>query len=555
MAGRMSSAPRAILVSLWGVAALLALVAAVSVAQRSEAIVDAASGAVHVGGEPTPTPTPTETNYGVDVSWPMQHGGNVANGQSERYNRYMSGCYEQGSNFEKRADGLYQKKENPDEKGDNADYVRVCNNAENDRLQMNLNQPREMQNYTHAGYAKVHTPRKAMELLQSFFEKNERYVWPEFWNEGNTYVNHWEVPTGLLDIGRESLPHPFAREERETIIRSIQDVLESWTGQRLVLTSAYGIRVYQEGAILAPHVDRLPLVSSAIINVFQKNVAEPWVLEVIGHDGKAHNLTAEPGEMILYESASVIHGRPYPLRGEGAKYGSVFVHFEPLYHTLRHAHGATGGDHYAAEAAKTKASKNAFEKALGEQLKKPPLGDVAREDGPDAATDESSTAGGSSSNHHPKPGVFRKHPGYVWPEYKGLYDQKFHYEYEDRVTPKSPKAVFGDLTIHQAASLGELAVLKELAKAQGRHKLFKADSNGWKPLHEAARSGHADVIEYLLEEGANVNERTNFDKGGNAMYWAKKKPVKNAKAIAVLELHGGVTVAPFEKKKQDAQSS
>jgi hypothetical protein len=29
----------------------------------------------------------------------------------------------------------------------------------------------------------------------------------------------------------------------------------------------YGIRVYQEGAIMMPHVDRLPLVVSAVISV------------------------------------------------------------------------------------------------------------------------------------------------------------------------------------------------------------------------------------------------------------------------------------------------
>ncbi len=53
--------------------------------------------------------------------------------------------------------------------------------------------------------------------------------------------------------------------------------------------------------------DRLPLVSSAIINVAQ-DVDEPWPLEVIGHDGKAYNITMEPGDLVLYESHSVIHG-------------------------------------------------------------------------------------------------------------------------------------------------------------------------------------------------------------------------------------------------------
>ena len=54
----------------------------------------------------------------------------------------------------------------------------------------------------------------------------------------------------------------------------------------------YGIRVYRRGSILAPHVDRLPLVISAIVNVAQgNNGEEPWPLEVIGHDGIAVNIT------------------------------------------------------------------------------------------------------------------------------------------------------------------------------------------------------------------------------------------------------------------------
>ena len=54
-----------------------------------------------------------------------------------------------------------------------------------------------------------------------------------------------------------------------------RDTIQAWTGQRLAECSLYGIRVYKEGHMLAPHVDRLPLVSSAIINVDQ-DVDEPW---------------------------------------------------------------------------------------------------------------------------------------------------------------------------------------------------------------------------------------------------------------------------------------
>jgi hypothetical protein len=40
------------------------------------------------------------------------------------------------------------------------------------------------------------------------------------------------------------------------------------------------------------------------------------------------------GDMVLYESHSVIHGRPFPLKGRF--YANIFIHFEPTGHSLRH---------------------------------------------------------------------------------------------------------------------------------------------------------------------------------------------------------------------------
>jgi len=42
----------------------------------------------------------------------------------------------------------------------------------------------------------------------------------------------------------------------------------------------------------------------------------------------------EPGDLVLYESHSVIHGRPFPF--EGDHYANIFVHFEPTGHSARH---------------------------------------------------------------------------------------------------------------------------------------------------------------------------------------------------------------------------
>jgi len=47
-----------------------------------------------------------------------------------------------------------------------------------------------------------------------------------------------------------------------------------------------------------------------------------------GHDGTGTNVTMEPGDMVLYESHSVIHGRPFPMRGN--YFANCFIHFEPI---------------------------------------------------------------------------------------------------------------------------------------------------------------------------------------------------------------------------------
>jgi len=283
-----------------------------------------AQGNVYVSENPqteqfTSTTVSTPTTYGVDASWPMQrrprrgveppHDNPLSfEARQQAYMDYLSGCY-----------GPLDK------------FKDACREWEADRLSMNLRQPAISQNYTHAGYAKVETPPLVRKLVQKAWEKHEYQteMLEEQWERSNTYLNHWKSPTFMADI--EDLLSP---SEQSQLINAVQSVLEAWTQQSLILTSLYGIRIYRRGAILAPHVDRLPLVTSAIIPIDQQ-VDEEWPLEVIGRDGMARNLTSHTGDMILYESHSTIHGRPFPLQGE--YYANLFLHFEPIGHSMRHA--------------------------------------------------------------------------------------------------------------------------------------------------------------------------------------------------------------------------
>jgi hypothetical protein len=210
----------------------------------------------------------------------------------------------------------------------------VCEIDEMNRLQMNAQQPSAMRNFTKQGFVKLRAPDEVMTLLQDYFNKHQQDATEE-WEFLTPYHNSWISPPTILRL-EHAMRHGYGggttgNDETMSlpnmIARYVQNAIQTWTGQRQRMTSVYGIRLYHNQSILTPHVDRLPLVSSCIINVAQ-DVEEDWPLEVYDHDGVAHNVTMQPGDMVLYESHSVIHGRPFPLNGK--YFANVFVHFEPM---------------------------------------------------------------------------------------------------------------------------------------------------------------------------------------------------------------------------------
>ncbi|GAX27928.1 hypothetical protein FisN_21Hh278 [Fistulifera solaris] len=200
----------------------------------------------------------------------------------------------------------------------------ICEREEMNRLWMNNNQPSSVYNFTKTGFWKTRAPVEVRRLLQDVWDRyqgNETIEIQSTAARAQPYHNHWDSESTIIDISRIGGPSLQAQ-----IADAIRPLVEEWTGMKLAITSVYGIRIYHNQSILAPHVDRLPLVSSAIINVAQ-DVDEPWPLEIYDHSGVAHNISIDPWDIILYESHSSIHGRPFPLRGR--YFANVFVHFEP----------------------------------------------------------------------------------------------------------------------------------------------------------------------------------------------------------------------------------
>ena len=361
-----------------------------------------------------------------------------------------------------------------------------------------------MQNYTDLGFKKVRAPEKVIELATKFWNQNHYNMEPENWPVGNTYINAWVNPTYMLRVEDRKL-RGGGGQLRKEIWDAARETIEDWTGEDLSPTSLYGIRVYKENAVLLPHVDRLPLVASAMINIAQ-DVDEEWPLEIYDHDGKAHNITFEPGDMVLFESHSVIHGRPFPLKGRF--HANLFIHFEPTGHSLRHNADVSVDDVNAQ-----------YEEASRKNL-----------------------GGQSATTDTLPPYIIRESPEEThWRQLhpKGWEEPEFN-----------PLKRTSSSKLHRAAADGDVdAIERALEKndgkrADGTRMVDRRDDEGWQLLHSGAGSGHKEVVELLVSHGADLNARTHGGHGATPLYIAEHSNGGYHPVVRYLKSLGALNLGP-----------
>ncbi|CAK0889326.1 unnamed protein product [Prorocentrum cordatum] len=149
---------------------------------------------------------------------------------------------------------------------------------------------------------------------------------------GTMPCKHAPIPgffTNSHVVGMDKIELTSFRNIHQGIVSEMQQVLEWWTKQPLEHTTTFGLRIYRRGSMLINHLDRKDThVASAVLQVGAR-ADVGWPLEVIHpHKPGLMEVYLQPGEMVLYEGARVVHGRP--MRFQGEMFGNIFSHFKPL---------------------------------------------------------------------------------------------------------------------------------------------------------------------------------------------------------------------------------
>ena len=164
------------------------------------------------------------------------------------------------------------------------------------------------------------------QLPVGLFDKVSR-----FYREHRASLTEENVPGDFLYNENRNQHGSALVELSDDLRREVHDAMkpamEKWCGKDLEPTYVYGIREYHNGAILKPHRDRVDThIISAIINVAQQ-VNEEWPLIIEDNYYRRHKVMLAPGDVVFYEGARLVHGRPIAL--DGASFANIFCHFRP----------------------------------------------------------------------------------------------------------------------------------------------------------------------------------------------------------------------------------
>lgn len=178
----------------------------------------------------------------------------------------------------------------------------------------------ELPKCTELGFKVVKCPPQVWDIISLNYKTLQQYKKEEKFEGIEDFIQYNEAPD-LFSF--DNLP-----AARRDIHNRLLKLHEDWSGQELIPTYIYGIRSYKKGSTLINHKDRIEThhISAIIIVDRDLGSGKDWPLDIQAHDGTWHKIYAQPGDMILYESAICEHGRNEAFEGEFFR--NFYVHYK-----------------------------------------------------------------------------------------------------------------------------------------------------------------------------------------------------------------------------------
>jgi prolyl 4-hydroxylase len=204
------------------------------------------------------------------------------------------------------------------------------NGAEDERLftikKKTFTHKDQIPKLTKKGFKVVKCPENVWGLIQDAYSLLKDKKTPENFENKDQFIKGG---------GSDILSFDHLPSIRTAIHKELHSIHQDFCGVPIEPSFIYGIRSYQKGATLTNHFDRAEThhISSIIIvdkdlrcGCQNKEFSNDWPLDIQDHSGAWHKIYAEPGDMILYESAICEHGREEPFGGE--YFRNFFVHYK-----------------------------------------------------------------------------------------------------------------------------------------------------------------------------------------------------------------------------------
>lgn len=186
--------------------------------------------------------------------------------------------------------------------------------------------------FSKLGFRKTMTPKDLMDEVRSFWLKHRLTA-----SYAERNANYGSAVAGCQS---DSWVLHMPKALKQKIHDVLKPIVADWAGMhndQLESTMLYGLRMYRNGSKLLMHSD-IPSthVLSAIVVVGHLGLGTPdsewdspgnWPLKIHDHSGKEHQVPSKAGQLILYESAACLHGRPDWFIGR--EFVNFYVHYAP----------------------------------------------------------------------------------------------------------------------------------------------------------------------------------------------------------------------------------